>query len=221
MKFLDVPQSGSIAGTTHSHNRAGQYTRNRRSPVQPVGTGRRAFIRGAFGAASSAWSALTAATQASWITFANSHPYVDRLGQAIKLTGHQMFVALQTQWQNILQSGVVTVPAATNTVAPVVTVFTAVSTTGVVTLTLDGSGPSTDWILVAFARPQSPGRTFVNAWWQADVLAGDSVGNATEGAKIVAEFGTLIAGFKLFYKLTPVNQYGFTGVPVSGFAVIS
>ena len=39
MKILDVPQSGSLGGQTSSHNRAGQYRRARRSPVQPTGTG--------------------------------------------------------------------------------------------------------------------------------------------------------------------------------------
>ena len=96
MKILTAPSSGSIAGTTYSHNRAGQYTRNRRSPVQPVGTGRRGVIRAAFGAASSAWGALTPIVQANWTAYANGHPYTDSLGQSIKLTGHQMYVAVNT-----------------------------------------------------------------------------------------------------------------------------
>lgn len=221
MKFLDVPQSGSIAGTTHSHNRAGQYTRNRRSPVQPVGTGRRAFIRSKFGASSTAWSALTSTQQAAWTTYSDSHPITDSLGQSIKLTGHQMYVAINTQLQNCGQAVNATPPVSAATVAPVVTVYTAVASTGVVTITMTASGTASDFILVAFARPQSAGRSSVSAFWQADHLPGNSLGNATEGTKVVAQFGALVAGQRLFLKLTPVNQYGVTGTPLIQFATVS
>lgn len=221
MKFLDVPQSGSIAGTTHSHNRAGQYTRNRRSPVQPVGTGRRAFIRSAFGAASTAWSGLTGTQQAAWATYADGHPIVDSLGQSIKLTGHQMYVAINTQLQNVGAVTSSTPPVSSATAAPVVTVYTAVGSTGVVTITMTASGTAADYILVAFARPQGSGRSQVSAYWQADHLPGNSVGNATEGTKVVAQFGALVAGQRLFLKLTPVNQYGVTGTPLIRFATVT
>jgi len=100
MKYLGPPQSGSQANTTASKNRAGQYLRNRRSPSQPAGNGRRAFIRGAFGAASQAWSSLAPGVQLAWSAWASSFPYVDSLGQSITLTGHQIFVAIATQCQN-------------------------------------------------------------------------------------------------------------------------
>lgn len=221
MKFLDVPQSGSIAGTTHSHNRAGQYTRNRRMPVQPAGTGRRAFIRSAFGASSTGWATLSGADQAAWTTYADSHPVTDRLGQSIKLTGHQMYVAINTQNLNVGQSASSATPVSSATTAPVLTVFTGVASTHVITMTLDGGGSGTDFILVAFARPQSGGVSQVSAYWQADVLPGDSVGNATEGTKIVAQFGNLTAGQRLFIKLTPVNQYGVTGTPLLRFCTLT
>ena len=221
MKFLDVPQSGSIAGTTHSHNRAGQYTRNRRSPVQPVGTGRRAFIRSRFGNASTAYGALTSSQQAAWQTYADSHPIVDSLGQSIKLTGHQMYVAVNTQLLNCLQAQSNVPPVSAAVAPPVVTVYTAVASTGVVTITMTASGTSTDFILVAFARPQSGGRSQVSAFWQADVLPGNSIGNATEGTKVVVQFGALVAGQRLFLKLTPVNQYGVTGTPLIRIATVT
>lgn len=221
MKILGPPSSGSIAGETHSHNRAGQYVRNRRMPTQPIGTGRRAIIRSAFGAASSAWASIGSAAQAAWTTYADAHPVVDSLGQSINLTGHQMYVAVNTQNLNIGQVLQSIVPARSDTLAPVLTAYTAVASTGVVTMTLDGGGFATDFILVAFARPQSSGRTFVSSFWQADVLPGDSVGNATEGAKVVAQFGTLSAGQRLFIKLTPVNEFGVTGTPLIRFCNVT
>ena len=133
MKFLGVPRSGTIAGTTSSHNRAGQYTRNRRSPVQPVHWAT-VFHSGFFWSASSAWASLSGAAQAAWISYADSHPYVDRLGQAIKLTGQQMYVAIGTQLLNCGSALPTSTPASVSVLSPVVTVFT-VTAAGVITIT--------------------------------------------------------------------------------------
>jgi hypothetical protein len=218
MKFLGNPSSGSLAGTTFSHNRAGQYQRNRRAPVQPIGTGRRAFIRSAFGAASSAWSALTSAEQASWIAYANLYPVNDSLGQSIKLTGHQMFVAVATQLQNCGQALPTDPPVSNSTAAPIVTTFT-VTSAGVIVIDLTASGTADDFILVAFSAPQSAGRTFCKVFWQQVVVAGNADTVATPGTAYVEQFGDPPAGTKVFLQLTPVNQYGVTGTPVIVSAV--
>lgn len=220
MKYLGAPQSGSQANTTASHNRAGQYYRNRRKPVQPVGTGRRAFIRSAFGSSSAAWSALSDADRGGWETYAAAHPYVDRLGQSIILTGHQMFVAIATNLQNVGEAIPTDPPADSATVAPSIAAFT-VTSAGVITLTLTPSGTVDDFICIAFAMPVSPGVTFQKTFWQQTVVPGNSAGGALYGAAYVAQFGTIPAGFKVFVKLTPVNQYGVAGVPVIMSAIVS
>jgi len=213
MKYLGNPQSGSQAGTTASHNRAGQYYRNRRAPVQPVGTGRRAQQRANFGSASSAWSSLTQAQMAAWTAFAAGHPITDALGQSITLTGSQMYVSCGSQLLNCGQALPTDPPVDTATSTPVVSAFT-VTSAGVITVTLDGSGSADDFILVAFAAPVSAGVSFMKTFWQQTVVAGNSVGGATFGTAYVAQFGNIPAGTKVFLKLTPVNQFGFTGVPV-------
>lgn len=218
MKYLGPPQSGSQADTTASHNRAGQYYRNRRSPVQPVGTGRRAFMRSAFGAASSAWAGLSPADQASWNAFAASYPVTDSLGQSITLTGHQMYVSINAQLINCGQAPVTDVPADTGTLPAAITVFT-VTAAGVITLTIVGAMTVDDFYLVSFSKPVSAGVTFNKTYWQQTVVAGNSVGGATFGTAYVAQFGTIPAGKKVFVQLTPVNQYGVTGVPVTAVAV--
>ena len=220
MKYLGAPQSGSQAGTTASHNRAGQYLRSRRTPVNPVGTGRRATIRAAFGGASTAWSALTAANMAAWMAFANGHPITDALGQSITLTGHQMFVSIATQLLNV-GAALPTVPPVSSTVAaPVMTVF-SVTHLGVITVTLTPSGNASDYILIAFSAPVSPGVSFMKTFWQQLHVAGNSTGAATYGAAYVAQFGTIPAGSKVFVKLTPVNQYGVTGTPLITSCIVS
>jgi hypothetical protein len=211
MKFVDVPQSGSFAGNTHSHNRAGQYRRNRRAPVQPIGTGRRAFIRSSFGAASTRWGTLTAAQQAAWAAAADSHPYTDRLGQTFKLTGHQMFVAINVQRYNV-GATILTVPP-TSWDAGVITDPSLTATAGTPTLSVTFSAPTvTTYVLVSFAPPQSSGRNFVNNFWQSSVES--ATGSPVDAlASFTAQFGALSVGQRIFCKLTPVSTDGVTGTP--------
>lgn len=220
MKILDVPQSGSLGGQTSSHNRAGQYRRARRAPVQPVGTGRRAFIRSAFGSASSGWSALDDDARNAWNAFADTYPYTDALGQTIKLTGHQLYVAIATQLLNVGEALPTDIPVSTATTAPIVTVAT-LTDAGVGTLTLDGGGSADDFVLVSFSKPMPAGRGFVANYWQQTVVAANLATATLFGPGYIAEFGTVVAGQKVFYKLTPVNQYGVTGVAVKGVIVVS
>lgn len=220
MKFLGVPSSGSIAGTTSSHNRAGQYTRNRRMPVQPVGTGRRGTIKNNLGAASSAWASLDGSEQALWQGYADSHPYTDRLGQSFKLTGHQMFVAINSQLLNCGEAISNDIPVSDAVFAAGFSAFTAVSG-GALTLTPTGLGTADDFLLVAVSQQKSGGVGFNKTFWQQTVLAGNSVAAAVLTTGYEAQFGALTAGKRIFYRLTPVNQYGVAGVPVTGYITVS
>jgi hypothetical protein len=220
MKILTSPSSGSIAGVTYSHGRAGQYTRNRRAPCQPVGTGRRGVVRAAFGSASSAWAALTGIVQAAWSTYADGHPYVDALGQSIKLTGHQMYVAINAQLINCgaVQSAVI--PASDTVFSAQFTAFTAVHA-GAISLTPAGLGLITDYLLLAFSRPQSGGRTFCKTFWQYGHVVGNSVTPVVLTTAYKAQFGDVIVGQRIFYRLTPVNAYGVRGSSNEGYIVVT
>lgn len=220
MKILSDPSSGSIAGVTHSHNRAGQYTRSRRAPVQTVGSGRKGVVKAAFGAASSAWASLSVAIQNTWIAYANGHPYTDSLGQAIKLTGHQMYVAVNAMLINCGAAQSSTIPATDAVFAAGFTAFTAVHA-GAITLTPTGAGAVTDFLLVSMSAPQSGGRTFCKTFNQIDKLAGNVVAATVLTALYTAQFGNIVAGQRLFYKLTPVNEYGVAGAPNMGFIVVT
>ena len=220
MKILSDPSSGSIAGVTHSHNRAGQYTRSRRAPVQTVGTGRKGIIKAAFGAASSAWAALTPAVQAAWTGYANGHPYTDSLGQSIKLTGHQMYVAVNAMLINCGAAQSAAIPVTDAVFAAGFTAFTAVHA-GALTLTPSGAGAVTDYLLVSLSAPQSGGRSFCKTFNQIDKLAGNVVAATVLTALYTAQFGAVAVGQRIFYKLTPVNQYGVAGAANSGYIIVT
>lgn len=209
-----------MAGTTSSHNRAGQYTRNRRAPVQPIGTGRRAFIRTAFGSSSSQWAALTFSQQAAWSAYADSHPILDSLGQSIKLTGQQMFVSINTQLINAGQP-ISPTPPVSSDVFSVSGSTVQVDSSGLVVVMAAGLGTSADFLLVAFSAPKSGGVTFNKTFWQAGVQAGDLADPDDYAGQYVGEFGLPPTGGRVFFKLTPVNQYGVTGVPLIGFATVT
>ena len=220
MKILTSPSSGSIAGTTYSHGRAGQYTRNRRSPCQPVGSGRRGVIRAAFGAASSAWAALGATVQAAWSSYAAGHPYTDSLGQSIKLTGHQMYVAINAMLINCGAVQSAAIPVSDTVFSAQFTAFTAVHA-GAISITPSGLGGVTDYLLLAFSAPQSGGRGYCKTFWQYGNAAGNSVTPVVLTTGYKAQFGDVAAGQRIFYRLTPVNQYGVRGTSNQGFIVVS
>lgn len=205
--------SGSIAGTVSSHNRAGQYKRNRRAPVQPIGTGRRAQVRGAFSAASSAFSALTTAQQDAFTSFAASHPITDSLGQSIVLTGHQMFVRIAASLLNVGQALPTAPPASTSppSIMPVTFAF-SVATGIAVGWT---AGGATQFVTTAYSMPVSSGVRFFKTFWQP--AAGSGHWPATPGAATLttanygAQFGAPAIGRRVFAKLTPIDVGGFNG----------
>jgi hypothetical protein len=212
MKILDIPRSGSYAGITSGHNRAGQYVRNRRAPTNSP-TPRRTAQRGAMAGASSAFADLTATQQASWAAFADGHPVTDKLGQSIKLTGHQWYVSTGA---TLFQFGgdYPTDPPLT------AAVFSASGATGTFTLVagihidLSATGGADDILGVSLSTPLSSGRTFCNKFRQYVLQSGDSATFTLTTATYSAAFGTPVVGQKVFVKLTPYNQYGVKGVPV-------
>lgn len=216
MKILTSPSSGSIAGTTFSHNRAGQYTRNRRMPCQPVGSGRRGIVRTNFAAASGAWAGIDASAQLAWNNYAAGKPYTDALGQQIKLTGHQMFVAINSQLLNCGEAINPDVPI-DDTVFPAgFSAFTAVQSTSL-SITPSGLGTANDFLLIALSAPQSSGRGFCKTFWQWGNVAGNVVAATSLFTAYVAQFGDFNTGARIFYRLTPVNRYGVAGTPNIGF----
>jgi len=218
MKIIDIPRSGSFADKTSSRNRGGQYVRNRRAPSQPLGTGRRALVRGNFSAASNAWSALSDQQRAGWIAFAASYPYIDSLGQTIFLTGHQLFVSANSQLLNCGQP--------INTAAPLSATQDAISN---ITIDVNGEpefivthvgGSAGRYLIIQTAAAVSPGRSRPAAWWQAIVTPANTLSVDIQD-QYAPEFGSFMDGMRYFVRVTPVNEYGLTGASqiVTGLAV--
>jgi hypothetical protein len=201
-KFLPGPImgqiSGSVAGTTFSHNRFGQYMRERVKPIV-VQNANTSLQRTIFKNISGLWKGLTDAQRLSFSAWAQNNPVTDVLGQSQILTGHQAH-----QWLNInawrMKSAVIASPPITKAPAPLTTLsIVATAGPGSVTMTFAPS-PFADPIFMQCwaAVTNSPGINFVkNAlrliWWKnaADASPADI------GPAIEARLGTLSAGMKV------------------------
>lgn len=84
--------SGSVGGTTYSHNRFGLYTRARRVPVNPNTTSQQR-ARNAFSASSADWRSLTDAQRAAWNAYAAASPVANALGDSVTLTGAMAYTS--------------------------------------------------------------------------------------------------------------------------------
>lgn len=116
--------SGSIAGNTWSHNRGGQYVRQRRTTSNPM-TERQTTVRGWLATTSNKWRDLTDAQRLSWKNWAAANPVINRLGESIQLSGHSAFNMLNTR---ILDRGGATATVPPTTAGP----FPVLSISGVV-----------------------------------------------------------------------------------------
>jgi|SRR5579872_448881 len=211
MKFLGPPSSGSTAGTTFSHNRAGQYTRNRRTPVVGTRTPRQAVIKANMTSASQAWQVLTVSQQNAWASYATGHPIVDALGQSIKLTGHQYFIKCAAALLNV-SAPLPTDPPVSGTVAPESVIEFQVDESGTF-LVNRNPGSATDYVAVAVSKSTSLGVNFQKTFHQIGAFAASREWLSL-GPEALAWMGTFTVGTKAWLRLTPVNQYGLTGTPL-------
>ncbi len=93
--------SGSMGGTTASHNKGGQYFRNRSIPTNPR-TVPQLARRATLSTLSANWQDLTQANRDAWTEHARQNPTTDSLGASILLSGQQDFIKLNSK---ILLSG--------------------------------------------------------------------------------------------------------------------
>lgn len=211
MKFLGEPRSGSLAGTTYSRNRNGQYVRNRSTPVNPSSTFQ-AAVRSRLGSNASAWRALTDGQRAGWTSLGASITRTDSLGTSYTLTGFQAYCEVNN---NNLAAGNAVVAAAPTLVSPTGLVTATVTLTNAAfsiayTATPLGTGER----LFAYASPQrSAGRNF-----EADYRL-IKVGGAAGASPLAilteysARFGTPVTGNRIFMALS-IYKGGFVGAPL-------
>lgn len=218
MKILDVPQSGSVAGTTSSHNRFGQYRRTRAIPVNPA-TSFQTATRTRLSAYAALWRGLTSAQRAGWNDLGGSMTRTDALGQTTTLTGFQAYVSCNT---NNVAAGNAAVSDAPSLITPtslltMVITLTAASFSIAYTATPLGAGAR----CVTYVSPQvSAGKTFNKDYRALQWSAAAAASPVNALAAYTARFGVPVVGNRIFVSLK-CYLGGFLSGSITSSAVVA
>lgn len=153
--------SGKVGSLVASRNKGGQYMRARVVPSGAVPTPQQSAVRNALSSLSPAWSnTLTPDQRAGWTNYALNVPGVNRLGDAIQLSGQNWYVACNTPR---LQAGLPRVDDApvifdrgALSLTPAVNALTDAG--GTISLAMAGTVTADASILTYMGRPFSAGR---------------------------------------------------------------
>ena len=197
---------GSLNGTVFSRNSAGAYMRAKVSPAQPR-TARQQQVRQQLSAASAAWRSLTEDQRKAWIAAAAEANRINVFGDNMPLTGHQLFVRLA---RNAQEAGVpiLTDPPQIQATTGLTTLtLTAASSPATLSLDFTPSPLGTDVkLLVDATDTLSPGISYAGGKYRRIMV---SAAAATSPLDILsawqAKFGTLVAGQKIFVRVSAVD----------------
>jgi len=209
MKYLGAPQSGSQANTTASRNRYGQYYRTRATPVNPASTAQTA-VRNVFTIAAQQWRALSPLQRTSWQSYAETHPWVDPLGQSILLTGSAWFLKIQAQSAAAGLTPSLS-PPADPAFVPGALLLDQALIGGALQLT--GVDQPAGYVGVVFAAPPvSPGVSFPPTLRQVDVVAADAWSTPVSfAAAYDARWGPFVAGQKIIVEVQMCSDLSVYG----------
>lgn len=208
MKYLGVPQSGSHANLTASRNRFGQYYRNRAIPVNPA-TPPQSNSRTSLATFSNGWRTLDIDQQSAWSACAIEYPVVNSLGQTVVLSGHSMYIRVNTA-RVLAGLAIRATPVESTDWSDAGIVVTAAAGTPAFSVVF--TPPTAGQALVfEFSQQRSVGRFFESDYrFIAAVLSSDTSPLDLLDA-YVAKFGSLIGGKAIFARSTALNECGVYG----------
>lgn len=219
--------SGSKGGTTASHNRNGQYFRNRSIPVNP-NTPAQTEVRNRISSLSSAWRSLSQAQRDQWSAVASTIPRTDSLGQTYTQTGLQFFTGYNST-RLLLGLTTVTDPVPVDTSPNIIQAPLSLEVSDtpgdrLAVITFGGTvGTSTEKILVYATPPISAGINFVGpSQFKFIASTAANVTSLSIVTTYAAVFGPLVAalvGQKIFVKCVPYSENGYPGSEVRGYGI--
>ncbi len=218
MKILDVPQSGSMAGTVSSRNRFGQYRRTRATPVNP-NSGPQGTVRARLSANAAAWRSLTNTQRAGWSSLGLMMSRTDSLGQTYTLTGFQAYCSVNNN--NSAAGNALVADAPTFATPAAIATATITLTAAAFSIAYTPTPLGTGERLFTYVSPQrSAGRAFEGDLRLLAVSAAAAASPANVFAAYQARFGTPVVGNRVFVTL---QRYlaGFTSGPLSLSAVVA
>jgi hypothetical protein len=210
MKILDVPQSGSQAGTTSSRNRYGQYRRTRATPVNPRSSAQ-GLVRARMSASAANWRGLTAAQRLGWGDLGGMMSRTDSLGQTYTLSGFQAFCSVNNNLAMVGDAAVLDAPALVT--PPTILTATITLTAAAFSIAFTPTPLAAGTKLVAYCSMQrSAGRSF-----ESDLrfILASAAALATPfvlTTAYTAKFGVPVVGNRIFVSLVTVKG-GFESGP--------
>lgn len=215
MKFTSAlvsGASGSIRGMTASHNRGGQYLRGRTIPTNPNSVFQQAVRNNLSVLQTRFLSTLTAAQRLAWTTYAQNTPVTDSLGNSIKLTANQWYIACNSLR---LQAGIAVVDAGPTTfglptfTTPVPTIVAAGTTVSMAFTNTDSWATAVGGALLIFAsRPQNPTVNFFKGPYRFAGKVLGAVTPPTSPAVITLPFPIGPVGSKMYFRAVAVGVDG-------------
>jgi hypothetical protein len=185
--------SGALGNDVFSRGRHGAYLRKRVIPTKTVNI-YTLKVRNILSICSRAWGLLSPEQQASWNTWAQSHPITDRLGQKQVLFGAGCYTQLNSR---LLYAGdtAISVPPATSPPGPLTTLTAVVDASAHTCILTTVPTPlgANNRLWIEMAVVNAPGREYVaNLYKLINVSAKNQATGLGIGAALELRFGTLI-----------------------------
>jgi hypothetical protein len=198
---------GKLNGHVFSHNKGGNYVRNKVTPVNPR-TSAQVAVRNRLGSLAQSFRGLTQAQIIAWNGAVNNFAKTNIFGDLHSPSGINLYQRLNN---NLLNIGVAQIsdPPSSSAI-PITTALSVTAAKGIPALSvvLSNAVPVGSKVKVLATAGISPGRTFVKSQFrQIAVLAAAQATPYNGLAAYTAVFGAIpVAGQKLFIKLMPVNS---------------
>lgn len=218
MKILGDPSSGSIAGTTHSRNRYGQYTRTRATPVNPASTNQ-GVVRSRLSVNAAGWRALTDAQREGWEALGAQMQRTDSLGQSYYLNGFSAYCSVNG---NLAAAGESLLTDAPGIVTPVnILTATVTLTAAAFSVAYTATPLAASTKLFVYASPQgSAGRSFCGDLRLIYVSAAAAASPANVLSAYTARFGVPVVGNRIFLAFH-AHKGGFRSGPLELSQVVA
>jgi hypothetical protein len=218
MKILDVPQSGSLAGTTSSRNRFGQYRRTRAIPVNP-NSSPQGTQRARLAAAAATWRTLTSAQRAGWNDLANGFTRTNSLGETYNMTGFMCYVSCYNNCSAAGDAVLANAPALVTPAAPLTAVITLTTAVFSIAYTVTPL-PAGSRMFTYVSLQRSAGRNFEGDFRLLQVSAAAAASPVNAYAAYVARFGIPVVTNRIFVALR-VYGTAFLSGPLITSAVVA
>jgi len=209
-----IQQSGSMGGSTYARNRFGNYVRARTKPVNPKSS-RQSAARIIMMYLAEAWreSPMTDAIRANWETYAQSVSWLNKLGEAVTLTGFNMFMRSNAALLGC--GGAIVTAAPTDLGLPAADPTFSVAGSEAAQLLAITFDDTATWCDLALAHmvidmgiPQNPTRNFFGGPWRFSGVLDGSVGSPPTTGDTVAVAWPLVEGQRIWCRASIIQPDG-------------